>query len=385
MKVTILRRQLFSPVIICAAVVSAALGAALAYGPLLSYKSRAVVSFERSLSEFKTLQEQLNSSRVFDRYLLAEPDDTKRTAARQQLLRSDTWITPVLRVSKKDAKELSSLKESGGLSDVLGYEVSTSLADPEIAQAMVELLADYAADASLKIQIDNFIADSLAAKRLLLTSSSLEKDTETYNLTLLEERLADLKRLSKTYPAEMTSSDRQILSIEKNGERYMPLPMQMIAVERERFDINERLAKTQRRVAGLPDEETLLIAHENIARKTSSGRALAAALVKDIQGRLPDAKKGYEVIALLEYKDKYSRMLSGVFAPSRFMVSPTLPEIPLRSPLKTTVLLGLLGAVLAFLWQFRRDIQAMVKKYVGSDEAISYNDAPADIKKLHRA
>ena len=183
----------------------------------------------------------------------------------------------------------------------------------------------------------------------------------------------------------MTSSDRQILSIEKNGERYMPLPMQMIAVEREKFDINERLAKTQRRVAGLPDEQTMLVAHENIAEKTGSGRALGAALVRDIQMRVPDSKKDYEMIALLGYKDKYSRMLATAFAPSRFVVSPTLPEIPLRSPLKTTVLFGLLGAVLAFLWQFRRAIQGMVKKYAGSDEAIAYNDAPADIKKLHRA
>lgn len=301
------------------------------------------------------------------------------------MVNSGSWISPIFRVSKKDAKELIGLKESAGLSDLVGYEISASSAEPEVAQKKVEFLADYVADASLKIQIDDFVANSLSAKRLLMTSATLERDTEAYNLSLLENRLNDLKRLAKTYPVVSASSERQILSIEKNGERFMPLPMQMIAVERERFDIQEKLANTQRRVEGLPAEEALLAAHEKIAQEINSGKALALALVKDIQARIPRAKKDYEMIALLGYEDKYSRMVASAFTPSRFVVSPTLPVLPVRSALKITLLFGVLGALLALLWQFRESIMKMIQENRDEENEDTEGGASAIGKQMRHA
>lgn len=297
----------------------------------------------------------------------------------------DSWISPVLRFSKKDAKELVGQNNSIGLSDVIGYEINASSADSESAREKVDFLVNYVSDASLKIQIDNSIVDMLAAKRLLLTSASLERDSEAYNLSLLDDRLVDLKRLSLTYPTVANSSDRQILSIEKNGERYMPLSMQMIAVERERFDIKEKLAKTQRLVEGLPYEEAMLVEHEKISQKTNSGKELALALVKDIQTRVPNAKKGYEMIALLGYEDKYSRMIASAYSPSRFIVSPTLPVKPVRSAIVVTILFLLMGFLLALLWQFRELIMKMIRANGIEESANRIADDLSDIKRLHRA
>lgn len=301
------------------------------------------------------------------------------------IVSSDNWISPIFRFSKKDAKELVGLKDSTGLSDLVGYEISSSSSDPETAREKVDFLVNYVSDASLKIQIDNYIADTLGAKRLLLTSALLEQDSEAYNLSLLENRLDDLKRLSVSYPTVATASDRQILSIEKNGERYMPLPMQMIAAERERFDIKEKLAKTQRRVEGLPVEEAMLAEHEKIAQKINGGKALALALIKDIQARVPQAKKGYEMIALLGYEDKYSRMVTGAFTPSRFIVSPTLPVLPVRSPLKATILFAVLGGLLSLLWQFRESIRTMIRKVSSEEGPSNVTDSLPELKRLHRA
>lgn len=282
-------------------------------------------------------------------------------AARRLVVVSDSWISPVFRYSKKDAKELINLKDSSLLPDLVGYEISAAAPDPEAALGVVDALVNYVTDASLKTQIDAFIVNSLTAKRLLLTSATLERDTEAYTLSLLDNRLENLKRLARTYPTVAATSDRQILSIERNGERYMPLPMQMIAVERERFDIKEKLARTQRRVEGLPAEEALLAAHQKISQQTNLGKALALALVKDIQARIPSAKKGYEMTALLGYEDRYSTLVANAFNPSRFVVSPTLPILPVRSPLKVTLLFGVLGAFLALLWQFRASIMKMIQ------------------------
>lgn len=73
MKVTNLRSKVVSPFLIVATLVSVACGAALAYGPMLAYKSRAVVSFFKSNSDFRTLQQQVNTLSVLERYQTAIP------------------------------------------------------------------------------------------------------------------------------------------------------------------------------------------------------------------------------------------------------------------------------------------------------------------------
>ena len=240
------------------------------------------------------MQEQVNSTQVFDRYV--RDDKTLVTggaAVRGYIVNVESWIDPIFRLNKKDAKELVGSKDPARLSDLVGYAITSASYSPDDAREKVKFLVNYVFDASLKILIDNYTSDTLGAKKLLLNSAFLERDTEAYNLSLLDNRLNDLKRLSVSYPTPANTSDRQILSIEKNGERYMPLPMpmQMIAVERERFDINEKLARTQRQVDGLPMEEAMLVEHGKIAQNINGGKALAEALIKDIQARVPQAKK----------------------------------------------------------------------------------------------
>ena len=322
---------------------------------------------------------------VFDRYVRDDKATFEGAEVRGHIVKSDDWISPIFRFNKKDVKELIGSKDSARLSDLVAYEISASSSDAEAAREKVDFLVNYVSDASLKIEVDNYITDTLAEKRLLLTAALLERDSEAYNLSLLENRLNDLKRLSISYPTVATASDRQILSIEKNGERYMPLPMQMIAAERERFDIKEKLAKTQRQVEGLPDEETMLVEHEKIAQKINGGKALALALTKDIQARVPKAKEGYEMIALLGYEDKYSRMVGSAFTTSRFIVTPTLPVMSVRSPLKITVLFAVLGGLLALLWQFREFIRAMINDATGKQNIQSATDLLPVQKGLNHA
>ncbi|MHB1249511.1 MAG: hypothetical protein ACYCZL_08980 [Polaromonas sp.] len=107
--------------------------------------------------------------------------------------------------------------------------------------------------------------------------------------------------------------------------------------------------------------------------------------MKDIQARIPNAKKGYEMIALLGYEDKNSRMVANAFTPSRFIVSPTLPVLPVRSPLKITLLFGVLGALFALLWQFRASIMKMIQENREEETADGEGDMSAVVKRLHHA
>lgn len=355
---SILRRML-SPVVIASTLGFAVLGALFAYGWWAAYQSRAMVSFPHSITEFRVQEERVNNLDNFDRYwapgTLIEGLDRERI--RGLIASSQQWIVPVLRLSKKDAKDTGKASNS----DLLAYELIASSKDPKTAQKTVGFLAAYVPDASLKVDLDNFISDTLAEKRLLLTNAALERDTENRKLAILDDRLEELRRISKAYPSSANSSDRQILSVEKNGERYMPLPMQMIAVERERFDTKETLTKIQRRVDGFPEEESMLLEHEKIAQKTNSGKELVVTLIKDVQQRLPTTKSPYAINALLDYENKYATMLSDSFSPSGMMAAPNFPEKTSKSRLLITLLFGFFGLLLGLFWQFRQDIAHIVK------------------------
>ncbi len=352
---------------------------------MLTYKSHAVVSFFKSNADFRTLEQQVNTLSVLERYQNAIPL-TQFPDGGGRIISQDSWIAPVPRYAKKEVREPPMLRDAESTSDLVAYEINSSASDPQVAHDKVAFLVDYVADAALKIQIDNFVTDQLAANKLLLTSATLERDSEAYNLLLLENRLDDLKRLARTYPTNPTASDRQILSIEKNGERYMPVPMQMIAVERERFDIGEKLAKTQRRVDALPVEQAMLTTHEKLSRSINSGRQLAQVLVKDLEERLLVAKKDYEVIALLGYKEKYLKAITESFTASRLIVAPTYPVFPRFAPAKIVILAGLFGLLLSLVWQFRLRIWRILWEQREDEDVINRSsDSPSLAKPLRRA
>ena len=63
------RELVFSRFVLITVFIFTAVGAAVSYGMLVSFKSRSIVSFSGNISDFRILQEQVNSAHVFDRYI----------------------------------------------------------------------------------------------------------------------------------------------------------------------------------------------------------------------------------------------------------------------------------------------------------------------------
>ena len=64
-----IRRKVISPVVFLSVLAFTCIGGAVsAYGFMVSYKSRAVVFFEKSISDFRILEERLSTLNIFDRY-----------------------------------------------------------------------------------------------------------------------------------------------------------------------------------------------------------------------------------------------------------------------------------------------------------------------------
>ena len=96
------RALMFSRFVLTTVFIFTTVGAAVSYGTMVSYKSRSIVSFNGSISDFRILQEQVNSTQVLDRYVL---DDktlvTGGAAVRGYIVNVDSWIDPIFRLNKK--------------------------------------------------------------------------------------------------------------------------------------------------------------------------------------------------------------------------------------------------------------------------------------------
>ena len=351
-------------------VIFSLIGAALAYTTLLSYKSTAFSAFSVTLPEFKVMSERIQSVQSFDTYAshVEQGKNEKSVRARLDRLRSTViggeskWLEPVLRISKLDAKELvGEASRAGEGSAMIGYRISTKAHSPEEAQKQTALLADYVIDSNLRELILARFDQAVIKHKMLANATAAEQALQTYNVSMLEKRLEQLKRISEAYPTLNKPEARQVISIEKGGDRYMPLPSQMAAVETEILDIKESIARSTRKLLQSRAEGEMLLAQGKIIQASSSGRELITALIADTEARLPKAVEDYDKLTFLAYSNDYADVKARHLDLPRFIVAPEYSEKPLVSPLKVILVFAVLGLLLALAHKFRHQLWAVMR------------------------
>lgn len=343
------------------------IGSALSYTTLISYKSSALIALPFTVPEFKAMSERVEGVQSFNTYALhakeGKIDQSSSMDARLNHLRGSfiagrtKWLEPVLRISKLDAKEfIGEASKQTGDPSIVGYRISTKAGNPEEAQKQTSLLADYVIDSNLRELLLSDFDKAVVNNRLLAKSTAAEQATQTYDVSMLEKRLEQLKRISVTYPTLNRADARQVISLEKGGERYMPLPSQMAAVETQILDIGESGARSTRRLLQSQAEGNMLDAQGKIIHASYSGRELIAALISDSETRLSKAVQEYDKLTFLTYVNGYASIKARYLDLPRFIIEPELPSKPTISPLKTSLLFALLGLLGGVVYQFRKKI-----------------------------
>ncbi|WP_142819366.1 hypothetical protein [Rhodoferax sediminis] len=350
-----------------------ALGAVLAYTALLSYKSTASIAFPLTLQESKVMSEVIGSPQNFDRYALSVEHDRKdggtsdALVVRMDALRGtvvagpSNWFEPVLRFSKADLKEFAgdALKLGEG-SALIGYRITTKASTPDEAQKKTALLAAYVIDANLRELLIAKIKKTMADREAFIDSTAAEQGAQKYNVSMLEERLGQLKRISVKYPSVNKLEARQVISLGDGGERYMPLPSQMAAVETKVLDIKEKIARSTRGLMQSRAEGEMLEAQRKMTQASLSGRDLMVALLADVQTRLSKSVEGYDKQLFLDYLSQYTSIKVKYLETPRFVVAPEIPVKPFISPLKIIFSFAVLGLLVSLIYQFRAQLWLLV-------------------------
>lgn len=370
-------KKIFQP-IIGFGLSSLLIGSIFSYTTLISYKSSAVIAMSFSVPEFKAMSARVEGVQNFDTYALhvreTRNDQSIFVNARLNHLRNvfvagrTKWLEPTLRMSKLDAKEFigEAFKQTDDLS-IVGYRISAKADSPEEAQKRTTLLVDYVIDSNLRELLVSNFDKAVVNNRLLAKSTAAEQATQTYDVSMLEKRLEQLKRISMTYPSLNKIEARQVISLEKGGERYMPLPSQMAAIETQILDIRENGVRNTRKLLQSQAEGDMLAAQSKVIYKSSSGRELIAALISDSSERYIGAVEEYDKLTFLTYVNSYSSVKAKYLDLTRFVIEPELPAEPTTSPLKTSFLFGLLGLLIGLIYQLRRKISVLFRSVLNGN------------------
>ena len=338
-------------------------GAVLANSLFLSYKSTASVAFPLTLQEYKLMSEVITSPQSFDRYAAKEkqrPTETPElTFTRLEVLRgtvvrgASNWFEPIQRVSKLDLKNFSGLAPN--LSDgaaLLGYRISSNSSTADEAQKQTTLLADFVVDANLRELLVEKVKNAVVNREAIANSIASKQAGRTYNVSMLKNRLEQRKQISTDYPGVNAGQARQVISLENGGERYLPLPSQMAAVETNILDIEEEIARNTRQFLQLRAEGEMLDAQTKIVQASVSGRDLMASLLADTGGRLSNAVNEYDKQRLLDYTDNYTAMKTRYLDSPRFVVTADKPPNPTRSVPGIILLFFAFGLLVSLAYQF---------------------------------
>jgi len=257
----------------------------------------------------------------------------------------EKFVQPVYTFTQLDAKKL--MAPTDNTNDVIGLEISATHPVPEVAQAMVAILGDYAMDSIIYA----IYSDSLLFKNSELTAKLTKLDNDiiqkTEKLNEYVRKGHDLKKIIADHPGAAEMRGQQVISVTDDSVRYLSPVTQLVSTEVQISEIQESIRKVARE-----KQQVLWLAKyyaeaKKILESTKSGENL-------LRGMQTARDKVFEDKNLQDdiLKEVYNSITidnqaaDNVYLEnSRFVAGPTLPSNSSARPALALVG-GLLGGVM---------------------------------------
>jgi len=155
------------------------------------------------------------------------------------------WFEPVYAYSKKDLSDLGQFNRDIR-NFVVGIRVSGEEYSPQNARTLVSLLGVFLNDCILYGKMNDYIGDQLnrCTTEGRIFANNVIKDQ--FQLTRLQVKRDELKTLLTRYPQTAAMNNRELVSLELGGHRYLSPVSQIVGVESHIADLKENIAHNTR-------------------------------------------------------------------------------------------------------------------------------------------
>jgi hypothetical protein len=393
--------------IFIAGIVGVSLGALLGYGPMLRYKSEGVLSMEMGTSEYKRFTELANDVTSISQFLSVSPPPNLKREGFEALVKDvakGEWHKPLPKLSKLDAKELPDAvlqmeqerererkrdrdknrdgdreneqdkgeKRKAESSVYLGLRLTYIARDPLQATELTAWLGSYFKEVATREAMREQIARWGADNRQFSDRAQELKLKYEFDIEQAKSRATALKKIVSQYPESTAHELRQVVDVRKDNEKFMSPIAQLVGAESEMIAIREKIQKLNREIEQQAFAGALLGSALEAMRQVHNGSEGVGKLAVVIAEFSKKAKTDAEREKLLSLAADVSQITARFLSQAQFIAPPSIPS---RSeglpPLASTVLMGLLFALMAAAYCWRDVIHKLYKQDEGTTSSLT--------------
>ncbi len=203
-----------------------------------------------SIPIYKTSASMFSNPNRFVGYANREKsfsDPEKRTVSRRfQTARAiQKWIQPVYAFSKEDQRELALIGKEDGNS-VLGLNLTFEGKSPEFAARMVTFFGHYVRDCLMYVTLFNYISENVNTARTSLQKNENALIANRFALEQQQKKMVDIQQILRKYPDSAKIDNRQLVSIQEGGARFLSPVTQLVGIESTVADLRREVALLER-------------------------------------------------------------------------------------------------------------------------------------------
>jgi hypothetical protein len=328
-----------------------------------SYESQGILRLSEgpkvTLPDYKIYSTAFMDSRAFGDYLKGQevlPRELMASIEAKLMAEPvlEAYIEPVYAYTEKEVRNPS--PEDQFISAV---QLSWKGPSPELAQRMVDAMGLFLRDTLEKKVMESYVTQKYQGAYIQVQELGSKLADSRFSLKQNEKKLADLKTIAERSPGEEQLVNREVVSVDQGGHRYLPPSTQAVAIQvviaDVKLDINDA-------------ERQLEINRVKLELFTRLKNALAMEDAKSLFERLTeirdeffqgmDIKRDEVLIVHNEVFADFARFEHRFNDVMQFISGPTLPEKAKpskRMVVAVTFILGLFFfTFLAFFLEFIR-------------------------------
>ncbi len=280
----------------------------------------------------------------------------------------EQWFEAEYAYSKRELKDLT--QNSRDLKNfVLGIHLYGEHNSPEKAHAFVTALGGFIKNVILSERLGEYIRVQTVKSSTHVRKYANYIIKDQFKLEQLKAKQAKLEKISNKYPQARSMAQREVLSLENNGYRYLSPVAQLVGIHSHVADIEENLQHNLREKA----REELKLEFLESLKKPAAKPTFGEPLLQECIGKKNTfftAREGIPTGILKQAENEFSVDLNG-FGEFRdkmeFISGPTMPRRPIKPKKNLIVAIGfLLGLLLSICLAFFVDWWLLNKKKIVS-------------------
>ena len=279
-----------------------------------------------SLPEYKIYSATLTDSQAFLDYLNRHELFSGDGMASVQGLTTRTGLQDNIKpLYAYTEKELKSLRPDEQL--VSAILLSWEGPSPEQAQRIVEAMGLFVKDAIGQKIMEKYVNHGYQETYFKVQEFERRLIDLKFSLKQNEQKLAELKKIAQRVPAGEQLSNREVVSVEKGGYRYLPPSTQMVAAEVEIADTHLAIANTERQLKVNQLKLEFFVRLKEALHEEIAGSLFARLEeIKEEFFQQKDTRKDEVLIVRNEISADFSRFEYWFHDAIQFISGPTLPH-----------------------------------------------------------